>query len=109
MFFRKKDKTIGRNTGHTAPAFLRTLDGRPIKYLSRRERATAKERIIGKNGMINVTDDELIILCEGGATPFRSFFNGLTAWELMNLSGVTLEKPDEPDYVYIAYYTYHRK
>lgn len=90
---------------------LRGLHGREIKYVSRRDPHDYGETIIGKDGVINITDDELVIIC-GGRTVFRHTLTDLTGAELMSLDGINLRycKGDQQEkHTIIAYYKYHRK
>ncbi len=80
---------------------LRTLDKRGLSRLVQRDPATYRERILGTDGAFSVTEDELIISC-GNKVLFRHYLKDVKGWELMNLSGITLNVGQDR---YIAYYT----
>ncbi len=104
--WRKKDKLQSESA-----KLIKSLDGREVKYVSKRDPVDYGEIILGKNGHINITDDELIILCEGEIV-FRNDIKGLKAAELMSLDGINLryenEETGETETV-VAYYKYFRK
>lgn len=75
--------------------------GREIKYMTRRDGNTASETIIGREGVMNIVDRELVISCNNDII-FRAPVNKLRAYELMNLSGINLIFNGVS---YIAYYT----
>ena len=57
--------------------------------------------IIGKDGVINIVENELVISC-GNDIIFRAPIDRLQAYELMNLSGINLVFEGVS---YVAYYT----
>ena len=83
------------------------LDKRAIKYCAQREES-GEEIIVGKNGMINLRDGELILL-SGDRILFRGRIGEFTASELMSLEGVILEGPNLEEggkrCKIVAYYT----
>jgi len=90
---------------------LRSLHAREVKYVSRREPGTYGETIIGRNGKINIVENELIIICSGDIV-FRQSLENLSASELLSLDGVNLKYADEQSgevSTIVAYYKYHRK
>ena len=106
MFFRKKDKQKTEND-----MLLQRLDTREVQYVSRRDPVNYGETILGKNGAINIIDDELVIVCNNRII-FRMKLEKLEADELMSLNGVNLRYIDEKtgqQQALIAYYKYHRK
>ena len=88
------------------------LDRRAVKYCSERAE-NGEEIIIGKNGMINLRDGELILLSSDKVI-FRGRIGEFSASELMSLEGVILDGPNLEENGkhrrVIAYYTdfYHR-
>ena len=83
------------------------LDKRAIKYCTERQ-SDQSEAVIGKNGMINLRDGELILLSSEQIV-FRCEIRELAASELMSLDGVILTGPDlehgGAERTVIAYYT----
>lgn len=88
--------------------FARSLDKRTVKYCSERQEGSFGEVIIGKNGMINLRNGELILLSSDDVV-FRTPICDLKASELMSLEGVILTGPDlehgGAERTVIAYYT----
>ena len=83
------------------------LNKRAIKYTRIRDESMG-ETIIGKNGMINVRDGELLVISSDKIV-VRCPVDQLRASELMSLEGVILSCPDpsrpEGEYTVVAYYT----
>lgn len=93
---------------------LRQMDGREIKYVTKRTRnedGTVKEIILGKTGRIVVLEDEIRVMC-GETDVFRCAVSEATYYLLLSGDGITVsgvnsingEKID-----IIVYYLYHRK
>ncbi len=105
-FFRKKqDKN---------DVVLAQMDGREIKYVTRRVRdddGNVKETILGKQGRIVVLDREIIVMC-GETDVFKCKVDEAVYYTLLSGDGITItgvnsitgEKMD-----IIVYYTYYRK
>ncbi len=106
MFGKRKNK---RDLA-TAQIF-RHIDKRTLKYVVEREEGTNGELIIGREGAINVHDDEISINC-GAKEVARLKRKGAVIGELISLNGVQIRADD----VYsgkrrniVAYYQYYRK
>ncbi len=93
---------------------LREMDGREIKYVTKRNRlpdGTVREEILGKTGRIIVLNDEIRVMC-GETDVFRCMVDDATYFILMSGDGITVsgintingEKMD-----IIVYYLYYRK
>ncbi|MBE6870466.1 MAG: hypothetical protein E7491_00760 [Ruminococcaceae bacterium] len=90
---------------------LKKLHGRPVKYVTCRNDETYGETILGRDGVINLTDDSIIVAC-GNNIVFRCKLDGLDLGELLALNGVNLYGVDETVGHYrhiVAYYLYHSK
>ncbi|HOJ11780.1 MAG TPA: hypothetical protein PK733_14470 [Clostridiales bacterium] len=90
---------------------LHRIDGRKIKYVSLRKGTESGETILGKDGVINVVDGDIVIICNA-RTVFRHPVENIGLDELMSLAGVNIRYKDEDtgeDLTLIAYYKYHRK
>lgn len=100
------------NSARFRREMAKKLDRRAIKYCSERD-GNGEEVIIGKSGMINLRDGELILLSSDKVV-FRGRIGEFSASELMSLEGVILEGPDLEQNGkrrrVVAYYTdfYHR-
>ncbi|MBQ8532994.1 MAG: hypothetical protein IJ432_06180 [Clostridia bacterium] len=93
---------------------LLEMDGREIKYVTKRTRnedGTVREEILGKTGRIIVLGDEIRVMC-GETDVFRCAVADAEYYLLMSGDGITVsginsingEKMD-----IIVYYLYHRK
>ena len=90
---------------------LKKLHGREVRYASKRDSVTYVEKVIGKNGVIQVIDDIFSIVCNDKVI-FKSPINDLWGSDLMSLDGIILtpgaEKPDTDNEI-MVYYKYYRK
>ena len=93
---------------------LAKMDGREIKYVTRRVRqedGTARELILGKAGRIVVIDGEIRIMC-GAQDVFRCMAENATYYTLLSGDGITVSGVNSLDgeqMDMIVYYTYYRK
>lgn len=94
MLFGKKKKAESESA-----QLVRARDGRTIQYMTVRE--GYNETVLGKAGVINVVEDELVISC-GNDILLRAPVNDVKAYELMNLSGIDIKYGGKS---YVAYYT----
>ncbi len=88
------------------------LNGRKVKYVSLRKGTESGETILGKDGIINIIDNnEIVILCNNKIV-FRNPIDILKVDELMSLAGVNFRYKDEDmgeNLTVTAYYKNHRK
>lgn len=107
MFF------FGRKGAKTDPV-LAQMDGREIKYVTRRVReddGTVKELILGKTGRIVVIDGEIRVMC-GETDVFRCRADEAEYFVLLSGDGITVSGVNSLDgekIDIIVYYLYHRK
>lgn len=108
LFSRKNKKTL-----ETDPALLAKLDGKLIRYVTRRgmdEKGNPTETVLGKEGRIAFHQETIAVSC-GGTDVFRCPLEVAKCGELMSLEGVVISGPNEltggPDTV-VAYYKYYR-
>lgn len=93
---------------------LSKMDGREIKYVTRRVRdedGNAREEILGKSGRVVVIDGEIRVMC-GAVDVFRCMAEDATYYILMSGNGMTVSGVNSIDGVHmdiIVYYTYYRK
>ena len=83
---KKKDSHIGQ--------LLKKIDGKHIQYAVEHDRITNTEKILGKNGGIAVSGEDIVILCEGKMV-FRSEIATSKMGELMNLTGLSITGYDK--------------
>lgn len=83
------------------------LDKRKISYVTKR--TPTGEIVLGKEGYMNITDNEFIIMCDNKIV-FRENVDTIHPGELLSHDGVVLEvfSKDKKE-VYVAYYKYYRK
>lgn len=107
MFGFKKKKPKQENV-------LRQMDGREIKYVTKRTRledGTVREVILGKTGRIVVLEDEIRVMC-GETDVFRCNVEDATYYLLLSGDGITVSgvnKINGEKMDIIVYYLYHRK
>lgn len=102
-----RDKKISKAEAE----LLGKLDGREIVYASERDSLNNMESLLGREGRINVTDSEIIVVC-GNNIVFRGNKYNVEISELMSLEGVTIKGEDINENKYrtiVAYYKYYRK
>ena len=93
---------------------LRQMDGREIKYVTRRIRTddgAVKEVILGKDGRIVVIEDEIRIMC-GTTDVFRCKTENATYYMLLSGDGITVSGVNEIDgkqMDIVVFYKYYRK
>lgn len=93
---------------------LAQMDGREIKYVTRRIRdddGNVKETILGKQGRIVVIDGEIIVMC-GETDVFKCKVEESVYYTLMSGDGITvsgLNSINGEQMDIIVYYTYYRK
>ena len=107
MFGFKKKKIENKDVLHQ-------MDGREIKYVTRRVRdaeGNVKELILGKQGRIVVLDGEIRVMC-GETDVFRCMAENATYYVLLSGDGITVSGVNSIDgeqMDIIVYYIYHRK
>lgn len=93
---------------------LSKMDGREIKYVTRRireEDGNVKELILGKSGRVVVIDGEIRVMC-GATDVFRCMAEDATYYILMSGNGMTVSGVNSIDGEHMdltVYYTYYRK
>ena len=84
--------------------------GQHIKYVT--EKRDGVEEVIGRNGGLNIRDDEFIVYASADVV-FRCKVDDLKIWELLSKDGVVLTGPDLEhggvERTVIAFYVYHRR
>lgn len=110
MSFFNRDKPP-KNTESLAykKYMAKKLNGQHLEYVLEKE--DNEERIIGKNGSVNVRNGELIVMGSADIL-FRAKIEELKAWEFMSLNGAVLtafELTEKRERTVIIYYSYYRK
>lgn len=109
--FRKKKDRVKKNKNESYDYPLERLQGREMAYITARDDTSHEEIVLCKNAAINITDDELIILCNNRIV-FRQKLANLKISDLMSLNGVVIRDTDAASKghkVVTAYFKYHRK
>lgn len=95
-------------------ALLAQMDGREIKYVTRRirdEEGNVKEVILGKTGRVVVIEGEIRVMC-GTTDVFRCMSTDATYYMLLSGDGMTISGVNSIDGEKIditVFYTYYRK
>ena len=85
-------------------ALLARLDGRSVKYVTRRDLETGVETVIGREGRLNTKEGKIVIVCNGTEV-FRCPAEDARCGELLSLDGVTIRTGEG---MVVAYYQYYR-
>ena len=87
-----------------------SINNQHIRYVT--EKKDEVDEVIGRNGGINIRDDELLLYASSDVL-FRAKIEELQIWELLSKDGVVLTGPDLEHggavRTVIAYYVYYRK
>jgi len=100
-----------RKEGNQIKALYRRIDGKELKYVTKRDLEKHEEAVLGKEGRLCVNNEKLAIMCNGHLV-FEGLLENIKAGELMSLEGVTIDytHPDTGElHKYVAYYKYYRK
>ena len=108
------DRIFGRKNNVDSRAYKREqadrLSGMLIKYVTERH-ADDVEEVIGKNGGLNIRDDEFIVFASADII-MRCKIEDMQAWELMSHDGVVITAPDLEhggvERTIIVHYVYYR-
>lgn len=104
FFFNRSKKKEAPNA-----KLISRLSGKSLRYVTRREEGDYKETVIGKGGSLNIRNDEVIIVCDGGEV-LKKHLSEVTLGELLSNDGATCEFCENGQRVCIvAYYTYYRQ
>lgn len=107
FLFKKKNKNPNADV-------LRQMDGREIKYVTKRTRTAdgnIQEVILGKTGRIVVIENEIRIMC-GTNDVFCCDIENATYFMLLSGDGITvsgINKINNTQMDIVVYYKYHRK
>ena len=110
FFSRLKRKPKKPNSKEYRWEMARMVCGQHIKYVT--ERKDDVEIVIGRNGGLNIRNDEFIVYASADVV-FRCKVEELQASELLSKDGVVLTGPDLEhggvERTVIAFYVYYRK
>ena len=80
-----------------------------IRYVT--EKRNGVDEVIGRNGGLNIRDDELIVFASSDVV-FRCKIEQMQAWELLSKDGVVITAPDLEhggiERTIIVFYVYYR-
>jgi len=109
-FFKRLFKSKDPNSKAFRREMAMAVCGQHIKYVT--EKRDGVEEVIGRNGGLNIRDDEFIVYASSNVV-FRCKIDELQIWELLSKDGVVLTGPDIESggkvRTVIAFYVYHRK
>ncbi len=87
----------------------RQICGHHVKYVT--ERIDNVEEVIGKNGALNIRDDELLVFASADVI-MRCKIEEMQAWELLSKDGVVITAPDLEhggrERTIMVFYVYYR-
>ena len=87
----------------------RQMSNHHIRYVT--EKINDVDEVIGRNGGLNVRDDELLVFASADVI-FRCKVEQMQAWELLSKDGVVITAPDlehgGKERTIIVYYVYYR-
>ena len=106
-------RLFGSKKNPNSPAYRRemaeTIAGHRIRYVT--EKVNGVDEVIGKNGGLNIRDDELIVFASSDVI-FRCKVEQMQAWELLSKDGVVITAPDlehdGKERTIIVFYVYYR-
>ena len=102
MFFKKRKN-------HKTDDLIHKLHLREFSHITCRNAINYTESIVGKNGVVNIVDDHLVLVC-GNKEVFSKPIAEVTVAELMSLDGFTIKQiGGNSSDTYVVYYKYHRK
>jgi hypothetical protein len=105
LFSRKKDP----NSKAYRWEMARRMANHHIRYVT--EKRDGVDEVIGRNGGLNIRDDELIVFASSDVV-FRCKIEQMQAWELLSKDGVVITAPDlehgGKERTIIVFYVYYR-
>ena len=88
----------------------RQMANHHIRYVT--EKRDGVDEVIGRNGGLNIRDDELIVFASADVI-LRCKIEQMQAWELLSKDGVVITAPDDAhggiEHTIVVYYVYYRK
>lgn len=105
FFSRKKDPNSKKYRWEMA----QKMSNHHIRYVT--EKHNDVDVVIGKNGGLNIRDDELLVFASSDVI-MRCKIEQMQAWELLSKDGVVITAPDlehdGKERTIIVYYVYYR-
>lgn len=109
--FKKMTKSKNPDSKKFRREMAEAISGQHIKYVT--ERINDVELVIGRNGSLNIRNDEFIVHTPTEGVLFRCNVDDLKASELLSKDGAVLSGPDiehgNNERTIIAFYVYYRK
>ena len=108
--FEKLTKSKNPNSKRYKYDMARQICGHHVRYIT--EKVGEVDEVIGREGSLNIKDDELLIFGSGDIL-MRCRIENMQAWELLSKDGVVITAPDDAhggiERTVIVYYVYYRK
>ena len=105
LFFGKKKK----DHEVASPELLARINGKSLRYVTRREEGDYTETVVGKGGGLSVREGDVIVVCDNGVI-LKKPVSELVIGELLSRDGATFDYIEEGRKItVVAYYTYYRK
>ncbi len=106
LFSRKKKDP---NSRQYRWEMAKQMSNHHIRYVT--EKRNGVDEVIGRNGGLNIRDDELLIFASADVL-MRCKIDQMQAWELLSKDGVVITAPDlehgGQERTVIVYYVYYR-
>ncbi len=108
--FEKLTKSKNPNSKRYKYDMAKQICGHHVRYIT--EKIGEVDEVIGREGSLNIKDDELLIFGSGDIL-MRCKIENMQAWELLSKDGVVITAPDDAhggvERTVIVYYVYYRK
>ena len=108
--FEKLTKSNNPNSKRYKYDMAKQICGHHVRYIT--EKRNDVDEVIGREGSLNMKDDELLVFGSGDIL-MRCKIENMQAWELLSKDGVVITAPDDAhggiERTIIVYYVYYRK
>jgi hypothetical protein len=108
--FEKLTKSNNPNSKRYKYDMAKQICGHHVRYIT--EKRNDVDEVIGREGSLNIKDDELLVFGSGDIL-MRCKIENMQAWELLSKDGVVITAPDDAhggiERTIIVYYVYYRK
>ena len=108
--FNRLTKSKNPNSKRYKYDMARQICGHHVRYIT--EKIGEVDEVIGREGSLNIKNDELLIFGSGDIL-MRCKIENMQAWELLSKDGVVITAPDDAhggvERTVIVYYVYYRK
>ena len=108
--FERLTKSNDLNSKRYRYDMAKRICGHHVRYIT--EKNGDVDEVIGREGSLNIKDDELLVFGSGDIL-MRCKIENMQAWELLSKDGVVITAPDDAhggiERTIVVYYVYYRK